>query len=81
MMTMQTLAKIGTVAAVWAALVAPVAHADDGYDDDPGYQTDQGQMPCVEHWPAVCQTAPLACSWHRDPGSGAWLRPPAEPEH
>jgi hypothetical protein len=67
-----------------AALHSAPAHADpNGYDDDPGYTTndDGGGQPGTEHFPRSCQTTPIACGLHFDPGPGTWLRPPAEPYH
>lgn len=65
------------------ASVKPLADdgADDGADDDdPGYQIG-GDQPGLQNYPNVCATVKIACALHRDPGSGAWIRPAPEPEH
>jgi hypothetical protein len=58
------------------ALLFPAPAAAD--PDDPGYSVDGGGQPGLERWPRVCGTAPIACGLRRDPGSGAWIRPPTE---
>jgi hypothetical protein len=79
----QNRSSVTVLIAAAVLALAPVAHADDDYTDDPGYTTGSqppGQIG-TETWPPVCSDVPLACGLHFHPGPNTWTRPDPEPAH
>lgn len=79
---MRTIIKAAPLIVAAVLSLAPLAHADDGDDTDPGYSIDNGSQPGVEHLPQICGDFPWGCALRYHPGPNTWTRvTPDEPSH